>query len=123
MTDLKFSEQDLGALFLMMLIATLLFGLSGLIGMLVMQWVTRQQYAKEDIAKHGISEIAASRLGGVVVIGLAMAFLLAHYISGYTFSDVGPMGIQIWGWSAFLLCFVLGLVEDFYNDFSLRKSA
>ena len=116
MTDLKFSEQDLGALFLMMLIATLLFGLSGLIGMLVMQWVTRQQYAKEDIAKHGISEIAASRLGGVVVIGLAMAFLLAHYISGYTFSDVGPMGIQIWGWSAFLLCFVLGLVEDFYND-------
>ena len=116
MTDLKFSEQDLGALFLMMLIATLLFGLSGLIGMLVMQWVTRQQYAKEDIAKHGISEIAASRLGGVVVISLAMAFLLAHYISGYTFSDVGPMGIQIWGWSAFLLCFVLGLVEDFYND-------
>lgn len=116
MTDLKFSEQDLGALFLMMLIATLLFGLSGLIGMLVMQWVTRQQYAKEDIAKHGISEIAASRLGGVVVIGLAMAFILAHFISGYTFSDVGPMGIQIWGWSAFLLCFVLGLVEDFYND-------
>ena len=116
MTDLEFSEQELGKLFILMLLSTLLFGLLGLIGMLVMQWVTRQQYAKEDITKHGISEVAASRLGGVVVIGLAMAFLLTHYIAGYTFSDVGPMGIQAWGWSAFLLCFLLGLVEDLNND-------
>ena len=116
MTDLEFSEQDLGKLFILMLLATILFGLSGLVGMLVMQWVTRQQYAKEDIAKHGISELGASRLGGVVIVSLAMTFLMGHYITGYTFSNVGPMGIHSWGWVAFLLCFLLGLVEDLYND-------
>jgi len=116
MTNLEFTEQDLGKLFILMLLSTLLFGLSGLIGMLVMQWVTRQQYAKEDTSKHGISEIEASRLGGAVVLSLGIALLLGHYITGYTFSDVGPMGIHAWGWMAFLLCFLLGLVEDLYND-------
>ncbi len=116
MTELELSEKDLGKLLFLMLLAALLFGLSGLIGMLVMQWVTRQQYAKEEIAKHGISELRASRLGGAVVIGLALVMLLGHYISGYSFSDIGPLGIQIWGWTAFLLCFLLGLIEDLYND-------
>ena len=116
MTNLQLSEQDLGKLFILVLLATLLFGISGLVGMLVMLWVTRQQYAQEESDKHGISELNASRMGGVVIIGLALTFLVAHYVVGHVFSDVGPLGIQAWGWTAFFLCFLLGLVEDLNND-------
>lgn len=116
MTNLQLSEQDLGKIFLLVLLATLLFGLSGLVGILVMLWVTRQQYAQEDSDKHGISELNASRMGGVVIIGLTLVFLVAHYMVGHPFLDVGPLGIHAWGWTAFVLCFLLGLVEDLNND-------
>jgi UDP-N-acetylmuramyl pentapeptide phosphotransferase/UDP-N-acetylglucosamine-1-phosphate transferase len=122
MTNLQLSEQDLGKIFLLVLLASLLFGLSGLVGMLVMLWVTRQQYAQEDSDKHGISELNASRMGGVVIIGLALTFLVAHYVVGHIFSEVGPLGIQVWGWTAFLLCFLLGLVEDLNNDMLSPRS-
>jgi len=113
---LVFSDKELGKLFIMMVLASLLFGMSGLVGMLVMQWVTRQRYAKDDIDKHGISQVDASRLGGAVVIGLALSFLIARYLMGYQFSDVGPLGIHPWGWSAFLASSILGLIEDIDND-------
>lgn len=113
---LVLSEGELGKLFIMIVLATLLFGATGLIGMLVMQWVTRQRYAKDDQDKHGISEINASRLGGAVIIGLSLFFLLYKYVSGYQFDDVGPMGIHPWGWLAFLTASALGLVEDVDND-------
>ncbi|MGB2172432.1 MAG: hypothetical protein ACPHYD_00520, partial [Porticoccaceae bacterium] len=67
---LVLSDKELGKLFIMMLMAAILFGVVGLVGMLVMQWVTRQRYAKEDQEKHGISQVNASRLGGAVIIGL-----------------------------------------------------
>ena len=116
MTNLQLSEKDLGKILLLVFLATLLFGLSGLLCVLIMLWVTRQQYAQEDSQKHGISELNASRMGGVVIIVLSLAFLVAHYINGHPFVDVGPLGIHPWGWTAFMLCFSLGLVEDFNND-------
>ena len=100
----------------MMLMAAVLFGVAGLAGMLVMQWVTRQRYAKEDQAKHGISEVNASRLGGAVIIGLCLSFLLLKYFNGYQFSNVGPLGIHPWAWMAFLTSSILGFVEDVDND-------
>ena len=113
---LVLSDRELAKLFVMLLLAALMFGITGLMGMLVMQWVTRQRYAKDEVAKHGISQVNASRLGGVVVIGLSLSFLLSRLLMGYEFSDVGPLGIQMWGWVAFLSTSLLGLIEDIDND-------
>mgnify|MGYP002633123843 CR=1 FL=1 len=113
---LVLSDKELGKLFVMMLFAAFLFGISGLLGMLVMQWVTRQRYAKDDHEKHGISQVNASRLGGAVIIGLVISMLLARYLMGYEFSDVGPLGIHPWAWFTFLASSLLGLVEDMDND-------
>lgn len=111
------SDRELAKLFVMLFLAAFLFGITGLVGMLVMQWVTRQRYAKDEAAKHGISQVNASRLGGVVIIGLALSFLLIRFIGGYEFDDVGPLGIHLWGWLAFLSTSLLGLIEDIDNDF------
>jgi UDP-GlcNAc:undecaprenyl-phosphate GlcNAc-1-phosphate transferase len=111
------SDRELAKLFVMLFLAAFLFGITGLVGMLVMQWVTRQRYAKDEAAKHGISQVNASRLGGVVIIGLALSFLLSRFIGGYEFDDVGPLGIHLWGWLAFLSTSLLGLIEDIDNDF------
>lgn len=114
---LVLSDRELAKLFVMLLLAALMFGITGLMGMLVMQWVTRQRYAKDESAKHGISQVNASRLGGVVVIGLCLVFLLSRFLGGYVFDNVGPLGIHMWGWVAFLSTSILGLVEDIDNDF------
>jgi UDP-GlcNAc:undecaprenyl-phosphate GlcNAc-1-phosphate transferase len=113
---LVLSDRELAKLFVMLLLAALMFGITGLMGMLVMQWVTRQRYAKDEAAKHGISQVNASRLGGVVVIGLSLSFLFSRFLMGYEFDDIGPLGIQMWGWVAFLSTSLLGLIEDIDND-------
>ncbi|MDG1693875.1 MAG: hypothetical protein P8I13_03320 [Porticoccaceae bacterium] len=110
------SDRELGKLFIMMMLAAFLFGVAGLVGMLVMQWVTRQRYAKEDHEKHGISQVNASRLGGAVIIGLCLCFLMFKFVSGHDFDNAGPLGIQLWAWMAFLSSSLLGLVEDIDND-------
>lgn len=113
---LVLSDRELAKLFVMLFLAALMFGFTGLVGMLVMQWVTRQRYAKDEAAKHGISQVNASRLGGVVVIGLSLSFLFVRFLMGYEFDDIGPFGIQMWGWVAFLSTSLLGLIEDIDND-------
>lgn len=113
---LELTDRELAKLFVMLLLAALMFGITGLMGMLVMQWVTRQRYAKDEVAKHGISQVNASRLGGVVVIGLSLSFLFSRFLMGYQFDDIGPLGIQMWGWVAFLSTSLLGLIEDIDND-------
>lgn len=113
---LVLTDRELAKLFVMLFLAALMFGITGLMGMLVMQWVTRQHYAKDEAAKHGISQVNASRLGGVVVIGLSLSFLFSRFLMGYEFDDIGPLGIQMWGWVAFLSTSLLGLVEDIDND-------
>ena len=114
--NLVLSDKELGKLFVIMLLAAILFGVAGLLGMLVMQWVTRQRYAKEDQEKHGISQVNASRLGGAVIIGLGFGLLCIKSFTGHEFNNVGPMGIQPWAWLAFLSASALGLVEDIDND-------
>jgi UDP-N-acetylmuramyl pentapeptide phosphotransferase/UDP-N-acetylglucosamine-1-phosphate transferase len=100
----------------MLMLAAFLFGIAGLVGMLVMQWVTRQRYAKDYQDKHGISQVNASRLGGAVIIGLCLCFLFFKFLEGYHFDEVGPLGIHPWAWLAFLTSSALGLVEDIDND-------
>ncbi|MGB2173087.1 MAG: hypothetical protein ACPHYD_03825, partial [Porticoccaceae bacterium] len=63
-----------------------------------------------------ISQVNASRLGGAVIIGLCLSFLIIKSFNGYQFSDVGPLGIHPWAWLAFLASSILGLVEDIDND-------
>ena len=68
----KFTGKDLTKLTIMIIMATLLFGLPGLMMMLLLQWITYQSYALEPSDKHGISQIGASRLGGAAVFGFAL---------------------------------------------------
>lgn len=100
----------------MLLIATAAFGLSGLVIILMMQWMTLQSYAAESVDKHGISEVKASRLGGVAVaiaVLVSMAFLL---LSGYRGGNINaPLGIYWPLWLGAFGCFFLGLLEDLRN--------
>ena len=59
----------------MLLLATIFFGLTGLVIMLFLQWITRQSYAQESVDKHGISQLSASRMGGVAIIVTTLALL------------------------------------------------
>ena len=100
----------------MLLIATAAFGLSGLVIILMMQWMTLQSYAAESADKHGISEVKASRLGGVAVaiaVLVSMAFLL---MSGHRGDNINaPLGIYWPLWLGAFGCFLLGLLEDLRN--------
>lgn len=100
----------------MLLLATVAFGLSGLVIILMMQWMTLQSYAAESSDKHGISEVKASRLGGVaiaVAVIIAMSFLLISDHRGD--STNAPLGIYWPLWLGAFGCFFLGLIEDLRN--------
>ena len=73
----KLTSKDLLKLSVMLIMATLLFGLPGLVMMLTLQWATQQSYAIEPPDKHGISQISASRLGGVLIFVLSLIQSLA----------------------------------------------
>ena len=116
MSSFILSKRELYKLTAMLLIATAAFGLSGLVIILMMQWMTMQSYAAESIDKHGIAEVTASRLGGVVVavaVLVSMAFLLlSGYRGGNITAPLGfywPLWLGVWG------CFFLGLLEDLRN--------
>ena len=87
------TERDLAKLSVMMLLAVIFFGLSGLVIMIFLQWITRQRYAQDSIDKHGISRVSASRLGGAAIFASWLGLLLAGYRSDY-FGDAsgGPAG-------------------------------
>jgi UDP-N-acetylmuramyl pentapeptide phosphotransferase/UDP-N-acetylglucosamine-1-phosphate transferase len=109
-------DREPAKFFVMLLLAALMFGITGLMGMLVMQWVTGQRYAQDEAAKHGISEVNASRLGGLVVIGLCLSFLFGRLLMGHEYDYEGPLGVQMWSWAAFFATSLIGLIEDFDND-------
>jgi uncharacterized paraquat-inducible protein A len=52
--------KDLLKLSAMILLATIFFGLTGLVTMIILQWVTRQRYAQDSVDKHGISKNSLS---------------------------------------------------------------
>ena len=112
------TERDLGKLSVMMLLSVILFGLSGLVIMIFLQWITRQSYAQDSIDKHGISRVSASRLGGAAIFISWLGLLLAGYRSDY-FGDAsgGPSGPYWIDWIAVGCCGLLGLVEDLRNNY------
>ena len=73
------SGRELAKLAVMLVIATVAFGLSGLLMILIMQWMTLQSFAEDATDKHGIAEVKASRLGGVAV-ALGISISLVFYL-------------------------------------------
>ena len=109
--------KDLVKLSVMLLLATIFFGLTGLVIMLFLQWITRQSYAQESVDKHGISELSASRMGGVAIIVTTLALLAYGVYSGAFELGQGPLGVERFVWLAVIACMGLGLVEDLNNDY------
>ena len=110
------SEKDLLKLFATIVLATIFFGISGLLFMLLLQWITRRSYAEESIKKHGISDVKASRLGGAAVFFCAFGLVMAAAYSKLLHTGDGPYGAYWWGWFGVILCALLGLVEDVRNN-------
>jgi len=109
--------KDLVKLSVMLLLATIFFGLTGLVIMLFLQWITRQSYAQESVDKHGISQLSASRMGGVAIIVTTLALLAYGVYSGAFELGQGPLGVEGFVWLAVIACMGLGLVEDLNNDY------
>jgi len=108
--------KDLLKLSAMMLLATIFFGLTGLVIMIILQWFTRQSYAQDSVDKHGISKIGASRLGGLAIILCTVGLLGVGTYTGLVGDLRVPFEAQPFGWFAVLACMALGLTEDLYND-------
>ena len=117
MNSFTLSGRELSKLAFMLLIATVAFGVGGLVIILIMQWMTLQSYASDAINKHGISEVQGSRLGGVaLVLGVVIAmiiFMLNEDTSPEVFTQI-QTNWPIWLGAAG--CFGLGLIEDLRNN-------
>ena len=113
--DFKLTGRDLTKLTIMIVMATLLFGLPGLIMMLILQWITHQSYALESTDKHGISQIGASRLGGASVFGFSLVLYGLGSYSGVMASDSLPTAPAI-GWATVIACMVIGLADDLKSN-------
>ena len=100
-----------------MLLAVIFFGLTGLLVMLLFQWITLQSYAADAADKHGISQVSASRLGGAAIFISWVGLMLAGYYNGYMGDKSGgPAGPYWVDWVAVGCCAILGLVEDVRNN-------
>ena len=111
----KFTGKDLSKLSFMIVMATFLFGLPGLIMLLLLQWITSQSYAIESVDKHGISKIGASRLGGAAIFGSALALYLFGVYSGVI--EPSPLStISIVLWLSIFSCVGIGLMDDLKSN-------
>ena len=111
-----FSEKAFVQLLVTIFLATVFFGIPGLLFMLLLQWITRQSYAEESVDKHGISHVQASRLGGAAVFFCVFGLTVAAAYGGLLEVSDGPYSVFWWGWAGVLGCAALGLVEDLQNN-------
>ena len=113
--DFKLTGKDLTKLTIMLVMATFLFGLPGLIMMLILHWVTYQSFAIESIDKHGISNVGASRLGGAAIFGSALAMYFFGAYSGVI--KPSPLStISIAFWLSIFSCAGIGLMDDLKSN-------
>ena len=111
------SEKDLMKLAATIVLAVVFFGISGLLIMLLFQWMTRQRYAKDAGDKHGISHTNASRLGGASIFICIFGLILAGTYTGLSKGYDRLYGIYWFGWLGVIACAALGLVEDLRNNY------
>ena len=109
---LRIPGRDARKLIIGLVLAAIYFGLAGVLGMLFMQWLTRQSFGPDSAAKHGISTKPASRLGGVAVIVITCTLMaFSDYLSpGAVLFKDAPVRY----FSIFLVasCISLGLWDD-----------
>ena len=111
----KFTGKDLLKLAIMTVVATLLFGLPGLIMLLLLQWITSQSYAIESADKHGISKVGASRLGGAAIFASALVLYILGFLSGVI--EPSPLStISIVFWLSIFSCVGIGLMDDLKSN-------
>ena len=111
------TQKDLAKLSVIMLLAVIFFGLTGLIVMLFFQWITLRSYAADAADKHGISQVSASRLGGLAIFISWVGLMLAGYYNGYLGGKSGgPVGPYWIDWFSVGFCAFLGLAEDLRNN-------
>jgi UDP-N-acetylmuramyl pentapeptide phosphotransferase/UDP-N-acetylglucosamine-1-phosphate transferase len=110
------SEKHFLKVFGVVILTVVFFGLEGFLVIILLQWITRSSFVEDKVDKHGIAEAKISRLGGAVVIGCSLVFLLIDASSPYLSTAEGPLGLSYFTWVGCLLCALLGLFEDFRND-------
>ncbi|UVW36112.1 glycosyltransferase [SAR92 clade bacterium H455] len=112
MSASSLSKREGRKLLVTLVFAAIYFGLAGILGMLFMQWLMRQNYAPDSTAKHGISTRPSSRLGGVAVVVITCTLMaFSDYLSpGAVLFKDAPVRY----FSMFLVasCFSLGLWDD-----------
>ena len=111
----KFTGKDLTKVTIIIVMATLLFGLPRLMMMLFLQWITNQSYALESAHKHGISQIGASRLGGATVCGFSMILFAFGSYSGVMGSGNLPAAPAV-AWFTVIACMLIGLADDLKSN-------
>ena len=114
-----FTGKDFLKISVMMVLAVLFFGLTGLLMILLMKWMTLQSYGR-DLAtnKHGISDTKASRLGGAAIFICAAILLSIGVFNGSVPADSSLFNgnTSLW-WVAVICCGFLGFIEDLKNSF------
>ena len=111
----KFTAKDLIKLTIMLVVATLLFGLPGLLIILTFHWITQQSYAQDPASKHGISQLDASRLGGATVFGFSLILYVVAAIEGFIVSESVPSP-PLAAWMTVIVCTVVGFIDDLFNN-------
>jgi UDP-GlcNAc:undecaprenyl-phosphate GlcNAc-1-phosphate transferase len=108
----QLSSREARKLLVTLVFSAIYFGLAGVLGMLFMQWLMRQDYAPDSAAKHGISTRPSSRLGGVAVFAITLALMaFSDYLSPGVLLFKSPT-IYYYFVFLFISCFSLGLWDD-----------
>jgi UDP-GlcNAc:undecaprenyl-phosphate GlcNAc-1-phosphate transferase len=109
------TSKDAIKLTIMMILSAVIFGLVGILMIVVMQFLTRQSYAQDAVNSHGVSQLGASRLGGVVVLCSVLVLMGVATSGGFFWMGQVPAHTQLVSFFMVLACALLGLVEDVKN--------
>ncbi len=99
------------------ILGALLFGVLGVLLMLIFQFICRNTYSIAEMDKHGISHVTASRYGGITIFLSLSAFLAAFEVLDYLGKSTSLIDeMDIFVLVSTSICVLLGLFEDFNNN-------
>lgn len=115
-----FNSTDVFKFAIMMTLAVVLFGFIGFICIMLFNWMTLRSYAVDSLDKHGISHQSASRLGGLAILVMFIFLCAVGWLGFLNVGErlefgtyLGPYGV---GWICAFSVFILGLVDDVWNN-------
>ena len=101
----------------LLVISGFIGGLSGILALSLSRWMAR--YGGLDSPdKHGISNVRASRLGGVLIVSYVLFSIAYHYISA---EEIIVAGTSLWVLALAGFFFSIGLFEDIKGTLSARR--